>query len=685
MRRGRAAPRARAGNGVAQPHHDGRVFLMARDEVLFEQNLKAFQDYNSEIYHYLKAFREPVMEVVGSVETGDINIDLGHTKFYEIDAASFAREQLAKFWESPRRFYIDPPPYPAPSTHHPYILSDRMHAYFKEAGIATVAPDATADAGYLLIFGIGLGFHLSSLFEQMDVRYFILIEEFPEFLYHTLWHQDWAAIFDRAKEKGQVIRFFFGNDPRSVEAEIHWYMRGEGFGLIDGSFIYRHYRSLLLDSTHDQFVDQLPLLPLSDGFFEDELVMLHNCGHNFARYDFHLLDVRPRFEKEVPAFIVGSGPSLDGSVETLRKYRDQVVVFSCGTGLSAMLKYGIRPDFHCELENVHSSYEHLRRLSDTYGPLDDIILLASSTVYPEMSSLFRRRIYFFRDSVSSTSLWCSDGQGLYGMAPTCTNLGLRASLLMGFRQIYLFGVDLGTRDATRHHSDASIYHTAQEWKLDIEQDPVRRMDIPMPGNFGGRARTNTILHWARMLMMQSLTPFPDARVYNCSDGVRITGTLPKLPRTLKLDTTPRQKQTTIDRLFRELLAKHPGAMLDLGDLDALRRIVTEWTRDFLALTEQAKTEKMGFMPFYEAAGAFIADSDARLRQGVIHSVYIGSMMMCFQIGYFFYRRVGEVRQEGMMTAFVDAIADRLNVMASDFDATLASLIDFAKASEVATV
>lgn len=652
---------------------------MARDEALFERNLKAFQDFHPQLYHYLKNFREPVMQVVGDVETGDLNLDLGHTQFYATDAVSFAKEQLETFWKRPHRFYIEPPPSPPPSRHHPFVLSERLHEYFRAEGITDVSPDATPDAGYLLIYGVGLGFHLPELLEKMDVRYFLIIEEFPEFLYHTLWYQDWALILDRVKEKGQTIKFFFEKDWHSIKAQIHWYMRGQGFGLLDGSFTYRHYHSLLLDTVFDQFVKDLPLLPLSDGFIEDEYVMLRNCGSNFARYDFHLLDVRPRFEKETPAFIVGSGPSLDGSVETLRKYRDQIIVFSCGTGLSALLKHGIRPDFHCELENVHRSYEQLNRLREVYGPLDDIILLASATVYPDMAALFRRRVLFFRDSVSSSALWCDDKEGLYGMAPTCTNVGLRSSLLMGFRQIYLFGVDLGTRDAKRHHSGASIYHTDQDWDLQIEQDPVRRMDIPMPGNFGGQARTNTILHWARMLMIQSISPFPEARIYNCSDGVRISGTLPKLPRTLDLQGTPAQKQATLDRLFRELQAKRPGEMLDIADLGALRGILSDWTRDFLALIERAKTEKMRFVPFYEEAfRTLLADRGPRPQQEVVHSIYIGSMMMMFQIAYFFYRRVGAARQDGLMTAFLDATAERLHVMGAELDDKVTYVINYAE-------
>jgi hypothetical protein len=649
---------------------------MARRTALFRANLAAMRGYSEEIYMAMNALREPVMRITGAEETGDLNIDLGHTLFYVNDAASFAREQLDLFWQRPDRFYIDPPPSPPPSTNHSFALSEDLYAYLRANDIRDIAPDASNDAGYLVIFGIGLGLHLPELFEKAEVRYFIMAEEFGEFLYHSMHVIDWAKILDGLKARKQTLRMFFGTEPRQVHAKIHWYMRGEGFGLLDGSFTYRHYRSLLLDGVHAQFIKDLPLLPVSDGFFEDEQVMMHNCGANLAWYEHYLLDVRPRLAKDVAVFIVGSGPSFNKTVETVRAWRDRAIVISCGTGLTALLKSGIRPDFHCELENVLSSYVVLKWAEEHYGSLKDITLIASTTVWAEMTGMFRRAIYFFRDSVSSTKMWCGDGDGLYGMAPTVTNLAIRASLVMGFRQLYLFGVDLGTRDARVQHSDASIYTHQGAWNQGSD-DPVRAMTIPMPANFGGGASTNTILHWARMLMIQSLEPFPYAHIYNCSDGVRIDGTIPKLAHTVRLDTTTQRRDIVLERLFSELLFKRAGEAIDIEQLTALRRRCTSWRDAFLALIERAKTEEMGFVPFYEATIPLLDEDVQAPFQRVIHAMYIGTMMMCFQTGYYFYRRVGEDRKQGLMNAFLDALAHRLTAMHRAMDADLYKITRFA--------
>ena len=448
---------------------------------LFARNIEALKRFNPNLYDQMAAITEPVAKLVGTIEDGDINIDLGHTLLYPVDAHSHAERQLAEFRASPHRFYMNPPTYHIETKpyHHDHV-SGALYEFAKSQGLSGFPETPEESGGFLVIYGIGLGFHLPALFEEMDVRHFILAEEFTELMYHTLRLIDWGVIFDRANERGQTITFFFSHNSAHLAERVHWTMRGRGFGLLDGSYLFRHYSSMVLDGAYAEFREKLPLLPISIGFTEDEWAMMVHCGTNLIRNDFLLLEDRPRLEKNLPAFIVGSGPSLDLSIEAIKRLEGQAVIFSCGTGLLPLLRNGIRPDFHCELENGQNSYEQLKRTADQFG-LEGITLIASATVYPQMPAMFDKRVFYFRDSVCSTGLWAPDRIGLYGTAPTCTNLALRAALLLCFRQIYLFGVDLGTRNLDKHHSQDAIYYRVDEWATKHNQDA---MSIEMPANFG---------------------------------------------------------------------------------------------------------------------------------------------------------------------------------------------------------
>jgi hypothetical protein len=642
---------------------------------LFERNMVALKQYYPDFHEQIVRITDPVAKIVGSLETDDINIDLGHTRLYPENAKTHAERQVAEFRAVPSRFCLNPPPY-YPEAERPYHHNHIASALFDHAkaqGLSGVAKDPSSDAGFLLVYGIGLGFHLPALLEEFEVRYILLLDEYPEFFYHSLHLIDWAGIFEKAAERGQTLQFTFASEPAKLAERVHWTMRGRGFGLIDGSYVFRHYSSMVLDKAHAEFREKLHLLPISIGFVEDEWVMLKNGGTNIINNDFQLLDERPRLEKNLPAFIVGSGPSLDQSIEAIKRLEGQAVIFSCGTGILPLLRNGIRPDFHCELENVVSSYDHLKRTADMYG-LGGITLIGSATVWPEMPDLFDKSIFYFRDSVSSTGLWSPDHVGIYGTAPTCTNLGIRAALLMCFRQIYLFGIDLGTRDASKHHSQDAIYYRSEAWKKGYNQ---AAMDIEMPGNFGGKAYTNPTLHWTRMMMAHGIEAYSFAKIYNCSDGVQIPGTLPKLSRTLKIDAPPHRKPLLLQRLAAELVDKRAGEMAPVEEMRAIKSTFAAWYDGMVALVDEAKATGMSYIDFYEECAPFLAERGESPYQMALRSVHVGFMMICFQVGYFFYRRVDPELQAGLMGAFLDALKERLQVIRQEFEGHFGKLIELA--------
>jgi hypothetical protein len=645
---------------------------------LFERNMDVLKQYYPGLHAQMAAIKEPTARVVGDLETDDINIDLGHTLLYPGNAKTHAERQLAEFRASPHRFFMNPPTHylgPQRPYHHDHV-SAALYDFTKGQGLSGISNLPSDDGGFLIVYGIGLGFHLPALFEELDVRHIILAEEFPELLYHSLHVVDWATMLERAMERGQSVQFFFGHDPQLLAERIHWSMRGRGFGLLDGSYVFRHYASMVLDKAYGEFREKLPLLPISIGFVEDEWVMLRHCGTNILKNDFRLLDDSPRLEKNLPAFVVGSGPSLDQSIEAIKRLQGQAVIFSCGTGILPLLRNGIRPDFHCELENGHSSYDHLKRASDQFG-FKGITLIASTTVWPEMPDLFDRRVFYFRDSVCSTGLWAPDRIGLYGTAPTCTNLAIRAALLLCFRQLYLFGVDLGSRDSEKHHSRDAIYYRADDWQKGYSQDA---MQIEMPANFGGKAYTNSTLHWTRMMMAQGIEMFSFAKIYNCSDGVQIPGTLPKLPRTLKLDAPLHRKPLLLQRLEAELIEKRAGEMIPADNLQSIGAAFRDWYDELLAIIGDARATGMPYMDFYEKCAPLLAERGPKTYQAALRSVHVGFMMICFQVGYFFYRRVDADLRVGLMAAFLDAIQARIEIIRQDFETHFGNLVALAKAA-----
>mgnify|MGYP003300892789 CR=1 FL=1 len=48
--------------------------------------------------------------------------------------------------------------------------------------------------------------------------------------------------------------------------------------------------------------------------------------------------------KDKTALVISAGPTLDRNIETIKKYRDNVVIFTVGTALKTLIKNDIKPD-----------------------------------------------------------------------------------------------------------------------------------------------------------------------------------------------------------------------------------------------------------------------------------------------------------------------------------------------------
>lgn len=628
-----------------------------------ERNLAAFKQHAPAIHRRLIAITQPASKLSGSLAEGNLNLDLGHTAFYDPDAVTYSERQVAGFLETPLRFFLHPPPAPAqPQYHHETVIRSLLD-HFKEIEVSEIPKAPLEHTGFLMVWGIGLGFHIGPLIEALDFRNLLLVEQYPEFLYQSLKLQDWAGWFDKIAARGGSINFFMNDEPEQISQGLYWHMRGNQFGLLDGSYIYRHYSSLVMNASHDSFRDSLPVLSASIGFFEDEKVMLTNCFANLVDNDFALIQDRPLLEKPVPAFIVGSGPSVDSAIAKIKEYGDRAVVFSCGTGLGVLLRNGIRPDFHCEMENVPAVVEHLTGLRDRFG-FDGLRLIASTTVDPNTPKLFKDLSLYFRDTVSSTELFGRGIAPIYGGSPTVTNLGLRMAITLGFGDIYLFGVDLGARKPTEHHSKDSIYVNDKTWAKNYAKN-IEKMTIKLPANFGGDSYTNRVLLWSRVLMQGVLESYPNLKVYNCSDGALIGGTTPKVARSIKLPFTPQDKALAVARIQKELGRTRAGELLSPALIVEARDAFNAWYEDVIETLRKARAEQRSFLEVYDGIVALFDRQKSKTSRSEIWSVNIGTLMMSFQFGYYFVRRLPEDRRDDFMRMFTGTLERMVGLMRAD--------------------
>ncbi|MCX7628512.1 MAG: DUF115 domain-containing protein [Methylophilaceae bacterium] len=470
----------------------------------------------------------------------------------------------------------------------------------------------------LIVLGSGLGGHLDRLVLEYDVGYLVVMDTDEDAFRVSLFFQDYVRLSRLAMEKGTDLAFIIGPN---IEHMIRGFMGVlrktlPPFFVHGAALFYAMPEGETLEAIKESITQTLWQVYFGLGYFDDELISIRHTFQNLARR--RPIYSRPRVIEDAGpvAFIIGSGPSLDGLLPLLEQYRDKAVLISCGTALGPLAHAGIVPDFHCEKERPGIVYDVLTRTVPA-DFLRKVHLIGLNVVMPEVFDLFGAGSMVMKDSDTMSLLLASmklvpkvpiDSQ------PTVTNMALSLALGLGFRRIYLFGVDLGYRDPERHHAR----HTAYLGKLPTEEGELRRLlskrpgnDRPAPANFGGEAYANGILELARIYMEATLRVCPHATVYNLNDGVRIEGTLPLRPEEFPDLSDATDKSAVIRRIhtafssFEVQPAQVADALLTEVDtfIDRVRELVSRPYRTFADVLK-------GLIEIYGVLHALKSEGDA---------------------------------------------------------------------------
>lgn len=593
---------------------------------LFRRNRNAFRRHQPKVWKALELIEKTVSTLVIEDDVV-VNIDLGEVRLYPEPAPAWAEHQLADYFKNPDRLGFENPCHCNLS---PVSLGVLRHIglYMADHRKVRSVPLPVVDVGFAFIFGVGLGLHVAELVRRNVARTLALIEPVPEFLLHSMQTVDWSRIFASARRKGMAIEFLIDADPTLIVGRLET-MIYRCATFLDGSYAYPHYYSWALREARSLLNEKVKLYYISPGYFEDEILMMRNTYGNLRERSFHVVDRRPRIGRKMPAFIIGSGSSLDRDLPTIKKWRDRVIICSCGTSLGILLKNGIRPDLHVENENTAPLVKNLRAFRETYG-LEGIRLVATTTVRPEASELFDRRWFYYRRPLSSSKILSGGTEPLPFADPLVANAGSAALAYLGFSDIYFFGVDCGRHFEGEHHSQDAVYYQ-DGYDINPNNRPDAGFERVVPGNFGGKVVTTWSLDLSRRTYT-SLLRTRDVTITNCSDGARIEGALPKVAAALEFTNPPNQQQAVLDDIEKTLPCFEPGQLLEKIDLNAHFEACDVFETAFNELVDQALIEDKGFWDFERRIDRFWR-GDWSEHKGVL-TIMSGSYASMVRLGAF---------------------------------------------------
>ena len=690
---------------------------MFENNEIYEENLFALSPYlPAAVLKELSVGIGFEAKIDKDPKTGEVvNLSVFGESIYSDSVFQYVEEQLASFKQNPFTLKFDSrlgnaknledainrDPWGA--TEGQFIASSMAQAVsdFEQDMVSrSLRPD------FMVCMGLGLGTYIEDLVKSFDFGELIVSEVALDFLYASMHVVDWSAIVRCLEKTDRKLKFLFHSNEDFLKKGLVELMKNSVNGAIEGSYIYVHHRYGAVGKAVNLLPEVFNLLIQHNGWIGDELLHLRNSIDNYIFNSSSLLVHQPvDFQIDLPVVIVGSGPSLSESMDILRQIQNNVCLVSSGSALKPLLENGIRPRFHCELENGDLPVASLAEVARDYQ-IGDIVLLASMTTTRKLNSyvegpigdeledftikeegrnkLFDEVIYFSREGSMVSRLIEDQVKVLPNSGGTATLSALAFFLYQKPKQIYLVGLDFGASVTGQHHVEGTIYEAnPQKYYAGSGGD---RQKVVVRGNRGDKVESNNLWLFMRNCVEVALASCDHkAKVFNVGSGAYIDGAQPceasDLSRLLDPSKDSRVTQKKILEYYRKSLIS--GLSFE-PSLDALYKVTKSFSLEVLQarsfLGNYSHADEM--IRFFSTLFLKFDDLEAKN-----NSANIFFQTVRAQIGYvsmvirFFDMRLDEADKPEVIRKIILKALDGLNVVLAHMQVELYSSLLKLKASK----
>ena len=359
----------------------------------------------------------------------------------------------------------------------------------------TVSQFDKGRCSYILITGLGLGYHLKALHEKYPETPQIIIEHDQEVVELTKKHfpdhikdsivitpeTDYSTIFENIDMTG-----FIG---------VSHYVHKPSYGL------YSEYYSMTLRDINQYISSKISDLLTRFEFEERWIKNIFSNLHHLT----HSIPVKSLFGKfkGYPGIIISAGPSLRKNIDVLESIKEKALLVSVDTAIKVLEKKNIKPHIVMTLDAQKYSLKHFTGLSASSTVLladlvsypevmrtykGDKIISTTSKYYPDENGNLQRETTPVMDWIEQYIAPIGDIQSGGSVATSVFDLLLN----LGCDPIILVGQDLAYTGREIHcsgsyHNDDWLPITTRFINLDtINQQVVRKRKIKYIESYGGK-------------------------------------------------------------------------------------------------------------------------------------------------------------------------------------------------------
>lgn len=305
-----------------------------------------------------------------------------------------------------------------------------------------------ADSGYLVVLGLGAGYHITPLLALPSVARLLIVECDPALARAVLERIDLRSLLlDRR------TRLLLGPEPEEVVETL----LAEFQPVVHGSLKTMPLRASIEE--HEGYYRQVVgAVQRAAGRIADDYSVQARFGRKWYLNTLANLEKVERFAVALPpverAAVAGAGPSLERQVEQLAVLRPRPFLVATDTSLPALLGWGCTPDLVVSIDCQLASYHHFLQGLPRQVPL------ALDLASPPVLSRLAERTLFFASAHPFARYLSARWRRLPSFDTSGGNVAQAAvsvALLLGAREVFLLGLDFSYPEGKPYSRGTYIY------------------------------------------------------------------------------------------------------------------------------------------------------------------------------------------------------------------------------------
>jgi hypothetical protein len=319
------------------------------------------------------------------------------------------------------------------------------------------------DKNFVFIFsGIGLGYHVRSLFDRAtNQTVVVVIEPEPGVIREALWQND----FSKEIAENRMTFLIHAN-----KGQMHEKLTPLASTMLLGTSIQaltytKHWHGDFHVQIRSYFTDYMAFCRLSFiTILGNSRITQSNVANNLVSYVCcPTIDGLHRRFKGYPAIIVSAGPSLSRNVDLLRQAKGKAVIIAVQTTFKMLKNMGIEPDFVTSLDYSQISKRFFEGVED-FGQVQ---LVAEPKASWPVLDVYRGRKRLLQNEFADLCLgpMAKKREGLRS-GSTVAHLSFYLAEYFGADPIIMIGQDLGFSD-NLYYAPGNAVHDI--WSVELNR------------------------------------------------------------------------------------------------------------------------------------------------------------------------------------------------------------------------